>query len=415
VSIFRSRLTAVWYYTRGLEKDRAFLAHTQETLDLLKEMVVPFDAVFVGIMDKDAYTQIVSTDTLAKFTRRESVCGHTINQPAGTVLYLPDMRLDAHFAGSPLVTDAGLVSYIGAPLRFTCERADGTREDVVLGGLCATSYMRSGPIVDYQQHRVLVRFADLIVHDIVERAKSVRLAERHRMDARINALSTQASGDNALDLVLAALRETYSDAHVSLQTCPDDIIELIGTDAVPYAEFTDGLWEATAEVDTDIRDFNHLPLSARPWDQTLRAAAAPCPGIPQTYLVVQIADMAHVLDDIDATFVCDCAHVLARAHRAAAERAAHAAFFRDFAHELRAPIHAVLRSCEQLVGGMKTMTLSGASAADSADDAAASDHYALLNNTVMSGHALLNTVNSLLDLGALNARAPALASSVHLT
>jgi hypothetical protein len=396
-----------------LEDDKPFLAHLKDTLELMQETVLPFDTVALGIMDLDLYTHVVATKPpLGAFARRETLCAHTINQLDGPLLYLPDMRIDPRFAGSPFVTDADLVSYVGAPLRFVRNRVDGTQEEIVLGTLCATHFGHAPPALSTRQQRAIVRFADIITNQIVERARATRLAERHVMDTRINALTAEVNAENAVDVVLAALRMTYLDANVSLQHHIDDNISLLGVAPVPHAHFVDDIHEATTHIEAHIVAFNHLPTSARTRDRTLRAVAVACPGVPHTFLVVQTVHLTHVFDDIDVAFVRSCASILAHTHRLVeAERVPCAAYFREFSEELRTPIHTILRSCVLLIDDTKsTPMMRGRGLVEPAFEGT-SERSALLHNALASEHVLLDAVDSLLDVGVFRSRPPVISFS----
>jgi hypothetical protein len=391
-----------------LEKDKPFLAHLRDTIQLLQDTVLPFGTVMLGIMDQNVYTQVVCTQPpLAAFTRREAVCAHVIQQSSGSVLYLPDMRTDPYFARSPFVTEAGLVSYVGAPLCVALDRADSGHEEVVLGTLCAIDFCDTPPKLSVHQQRVIARFAASITHQIVERARTARLAERHAMDARLSALAALIDVDNVVDAVLACLRETYLDEDVSLQHHTNDTISLLGSVPAPHANFTDDIHEATADIEAHIVAFNHLPASAQAHHRTLRAVAVICPGVPHTYLVVQTAHLTHVFDDIDVAFVRSCALILARVHiREETERAPRAAYFRRFSDELRAPIHIILRSCELLVEDAKSTQL--LCTATPGASGLVTERFALLGNALASGRALWSAVDSLVSVGALDHRSPVL-------
>jgi hypothetical protein len=384
-----------------IERDEPFLTYLHETILLLQDMVTPFDFIVIGIMGKDIYTQLASTaPSLAAFPRRETICAHTINQTNGAILYLPDMRLDPYLARSPFVTDHGLVSYVGTPLRLVC---DGTGENVVIGTLCAVSYNTAAPALDARDHQILMRFADIMVHDIVKRARAARLAEQHRMDHVIRNLVSEAHMGNSADLVLGALQEIYPNTNVSLQHRSDDSIELRGIDQIRYEQCSNGLYEAITEVEAHIYNFNHLPDSSHPRDRTLRAVVTECPGIPHTYLVVQTSDLAHIFDDVDVDFVRSCARVLGDMHCGEInERTARAAFFRQFENSLRAPIHTILRSCEQLIEQTEPTPL-----AKTGLITTELERLQLLENTLKSGHALLSSVDNLLEAGTVDLQASA--------
>jgi signal transduction histidine kinase len=404
----RNRLTALWYYTRGLEHDKPFLAHLRETLDLVQELI-PYDTIILGIMDKDVYTRLVTTNiATAILSRRESTCAHTINQPSGTTFNIPDMAADPRFSGSPPVAGGVITTYAGANLRFSIARANGQPEEVVLGALCAANFTL-GRSLSPLQERALVRFADMIVHEIIERARTIRATERHTMAACLATITAQVNAANAVDVVLGALRSTYPHADVSLQSRPDGTILINGTSPLPYHKFKHYLYEDSAQIEKDILAYNHLPSDVQASTRTLRAIAIKRAAVPHTYLVVQTAQLTHIFDDVDAAFVHSCSLILCNVHQAAQlERAtaARTAFLRGVSHELRTPIHALLSSCELLVEDARSapLRLSAQFAANGGQSA--EDHAALLANAIASGRQLMATVNNLLNLDALDALSP---------
>lgn len=68
----------------------------------------------------DVYTGIMTAScSVASVARRESPCSHTTLLEPGTVLTLPDMRIDERFSNSPQVQKFGMISYAGTPLTYT--------------------------------------------------------------------------------------------------------------------------------------------------------------------------------------------------------------------------------------------------------------------------------------------------------
>jgi hypothetical protein len=385
----RERLTAVWLVTRGLHQDKPFLAHLQETIQLISD-VIPDTIVFLGLIGMDVYTGVVvSQGPLAIFPRRDVICAHTINQPSASVLELYALIDDARFSGCPMVAEYGVRSYAGTALRFSFPRAEGLQEEVMLGTLCVVNFP-PGHSLNEVQRRVLVRFANIIVYDIIERARTMRLAEHHAMNARLQALTLDATIGNAAAEVLAAAQETYSDSKVSLQQREDDAIVLCGWGTVPYCDFMDGLYEATAAVEAEILAANHEPLSGRSRDRTFRAIAAPCKGLPHTYLVVETGDLTRVFDEVDAAFVHSCALALGTAHQAGALGALET-FGSGFSNELQVLVRSVLKSCDALVADAHGTRAS-------CTPAGTSESPALIDNVLSASRALRNSASSLLNL-----------------
>jgi signal transduction histidine kinase len=321
---------------------------------------------------------------------------------------LPDMLSDPRFAGSQHVAESGLRSYVGTALRLPLPGAHGS---VALGSLCAASWKATGPLSARQQ-RVLVRFADMIVLDIVEHAQKRRTAEQQSMAGRLTAISAIVDAENVNDVVLTALRETYPDAEVGLQHRPDDTIALAGADPVPYAAFVHYMYEDVAAVEADLLAFNHLPAAAHTGARTLRALAIPRSIDPHLYLVVQTGALEHVFDDVDAAFVHSCSLIMCNVQQAAELQraaAARARFLRGMSHELRTPIHALLSTCELLAEHTRAQGAALAAEPLGAPDSAArrAEHAALLANAMASGHTLLSTINNLLNYDSLESFAAA--------
>jgi hypothetical protein len=268
-------------------------------IDSASQEFVPFDAVLVGTMDRDMYTPLATRGfPLSCLPRRETFCSHTINQPGGSVLMLPNMPADPRFAQAPHVAQGGLISYSGTPLRYSFSRDDGVREEVMLGTLCGVSF--SDPMSpNALQQRAMVHCADTIVREIVEHARNTRAGTRDKMASRLSSLADRANEGNAVNLVLAALQETYPKADVSFQNHDDSNITLIGVGPVPYADFEHHLYEDSAYIEAEILSDNHLPTSTVR-NRTLRAVAVKCTSAADTYLVVQSAELPHIFDDVDA-------------------------------------------------------------------------------------------------------------------
>jgi signal transduction histidine kinase len=375
---------------------------------LFSKELIPFDAVVVGTLDRDIYTPLATNGFgLACLPRRETLCSHTINQPGGSVLTLADMPSDPRFAHSPYVSELGLVSYAGTPLRFSFSREDGVREEVNLGTLCGVN-LKSNLCPNELQKRAMVHCADTIVREIIEHARNTRAANRDKMASRLSALAGQVNAENAVDLVLRALRETYPNADVSFQTHPDRTITLAGIGPVPYAHFENHLYEDSAHIEAEILANNHLPTAAV-HGRTLRAVAVNCLSASDTFLVVQSAELANIFDDVDGAFVYSCSLIVCNVRQAAElERVTTARinFLRGISHELRTPIHALLSSCEMLAEDSRATRDSFSTRFASGVQVQSEYHAPLLENALVSSRALMNTVNRLLNFDALTTILP---------
>jgi hypothetical protein len=395
----RDRLTALWYYTHDIHQDKVFLAHIQDTLEFIHELV-PRDCIFLSLSDKDTVNRIAGINIpLAITNRKETLCSHTINMPVGTIMSLDDIKNDWRFAKNPVVANGGIGSYIGVPLHFSVPNQDGSESEVALGSLCATSADPSEPLTPMQQKTIL-RFAKMIVHDIIARARTIRANERQIMASTLANLAAEVSHANASNLVLGTLLKTYPDTSVSIQQQPKGLIQLNGGTPVSYTAFQNYIYEDTEQIDRDLLQANHVPNSVRPPTGAIRAMAVRLAALQDSYLVVQTSRTDLIFDDIDSNFVHTCALILSNATQAAEiERAAaaKAVFLRGVSHELRTPIHALLSSCELLVEEVKigcTAVVQGAPERHAAGTSMES--VELLDNALASGRALLATVNSTL-------------------
>jgi hypothetical protein len=169
-------------------------------------------------------------------------CSHALNETPGTVLVIPDLSADWRWVNSP-PAQIGLNAYAGTALHHALP--DGCR--VSLGAICVAAFSPRPPLTA-QQERVLVRFAGIVMRDIMERARVIRAAERQAMTARLAAIADGATAEIIEDRVLQALRETYSGMDVDLQSSPDDLIDMRGAPSVPYSAFEGQLYEDTEEV-----------------------------------------------------------------------------------------------------------------------------------------------------------------------
>jgi signal transduction histidine kinase len=307
------------------------------------------DCTILGLMDHDNYTRVVTANCpLAVLPRREATCAHTIMQPPGVVLMLPDMRDDWRFSCSPHV-EAGLRSYAGAQLSY---QLPGTDVEVAFGSLCVASYAPQPPLTPVQA-ATMKRLAKTIVHMIVERASLHRQDSREAMTARLSAALPELKAHNVVGRVTDVLRECYPACHVSCQVQQDGVIRLRGNVSTPYADVRNWLWEATDAVYDIIRRDNHIPVHQwRAPGQTLRAIVVKMKSMEDTYLVVETDDLKTVFDDIDAGFVLQCAMAICNVIMGEQLEVALAAkehFLQGVTHDLRTPIHAIITSTELLL------------------------------------------------------------------
>lgn len=153
----RLRLTMLWYYTRDLHGDQELLQRMQQKVDLLRS-IIGWDIAICGLIENDIFERLTTSGVpLARLPRRESPCSHTIQQPAGSVFFVPDMSQDWRFAESPHVSQGGIRTYAGAQLRT---QVDDDGQDIALGSLCLASNT-PGLALSASQMEMLVKFADM--------------------------------------------------------------------------------------------------------------------------------------------------------------------------------------------------------------------------------------------------------------
>ncbi|EIN04835.1 hypothetical protein PUNSTDRAFT_146164 [Punctularia strigosozonata HHB-11173 SS5] len=343
------RLTSLWYYTNSILNDHDLLEQLQGTVDVVHD-IMQQDCTFLGLMDHDSYTHIVTNNCpLSTVPRREATCAHTILQDSDTVFSLPNMLEDWRFAASPSV-QAGMRSYVGTQLLY---RLPGTDVEVAFGSLCVSSNSPK-PAPSAVQINTLKRLAKTMVHMIVERANIRRRKVQEEMVAKLAAVLQDVTPGNLIERRLNVLRECYPSCHVSYQIQQDGVVRLRGGPRVPYEQVRDSLWEATDAILKVILD-NHTPIHlSRPTNQAVRAIVVRVPSADDAYLVVETDDLKTVFDTIDVLFVVQCATSISNVVMSADLNAAAASkdlFLRGMTHDLRTPIHAIIASAELLKEG----------------------------------------------------------------
>ncbi|GAB7354661.1 hypothetical protein MBLNU459_g5089t2 [Dothideomycetes sp. NU459] len=394
----RLRLTMLWYYARDVMEDKEFLLRLQEKLDLVQTFM-GWEFAIVGLISENVFTRLVTAGLpLAILPRRESTCSHTITQPSGTVLMLPNMHTDWRFKHSPHVEVGGITSYAGTQLR--CRADDG--QEVNLGSLCIASNTEQPPLPPAEQ-AALVRFADMITGEIVNRSRENRKRQRHRMSELINSIQVQAEPENAESLILAAIRSVYPNAHVSLQQTFDGVVRLSDHSTVPLADFENGLWEDAEAIDAIIQSNNHEELCTT---HAVRAIVFPSNLYPTTQcLVLTSNEMQLVFDDVDAWFIERCALILRNTMQEGRLKDALKVkenFLRGITHQLRTPIHGVLGSCELLAEELASLNLLGPPASPNMNGTAKQSGMVSASSVLKtirdSGRELMTTVNNILKL-----------------
>lgn len=312
---------------------------------------------------------------------------------------LPDMINDWRFRQSPQVALGGLRAYAGAQLR--CKALNG--EEIALGSLCVAASAKQ-PALSAAQQEVLVRFADVISSELVNRSREARKRQRHHMayllaDARID------GSENAEERILGILRQVYPGATANVQTSPHGTIRLANHATVDYEDFEGGLWEDGDLIEKLIETCNHTKLETT---ETVRAIAHPCHTyLEARYLVVTSSKVQNVFDDVDAWFIESCAtqlrHAIQESHLKEALKAKET-FMRGITHQLRTPIHGVLVSCELLAEELARLNLASSTMEESATPSTSS----ALNTIRESARELMSTINNILKMNkwAENLRRP---------
>ncbi|KAK6347616.1 hypothetical protein TWF718_005455 [Orbilia javanica] len=396
------RLKSLWYYGRYIENDTHLLSALQDQVDLVNDFMEK-DCVILGLLDHDYYRRVVTANVpLAVLPRREATCAHTILHDGGKVFMIKDMEKDWRFMASPHV-EAGLKFYAGTQLRY---KIPGTRCEIAFGSLCVANFSATQPL-SLRQQSALIKFADVIVHTIIERTRSMRLAERERLTAILGHLTKTATPKTIKEDALRVLRETYPFASVSLQNHQNGHLSLRNRQMpISYSDFRDNIWEDDASVNNWITGHNNAPYMRSDCDPSLRAIAFRMKSDPRSYIVVETSDMKHIFDEVDSWFVGAVTLLICNTiQEELLHQTMHAKslFLRGISHELRTPIHAILSSCELLIEENKGITPPTSSQEQidslmSPKQAYLSDRaLAMLSNIDSSGRDLLNTINNLLD------------------
>lgn len=302
---------------------------------------------------------------------------------------LPDMSSDWRFRMSPQVTHGGLRAYAGAQLR--CKALNG--EEIALGSLCVAACSKQ-PVLSATQQGVLVRFADVISSELVNRSREARKQQRHRMACLLAEARTDGPGAPE-ERILNIIRQVYPGATVDVQTSAHGTIRLVNHADVGYEDFEAGLWEDDPFIEEMIQAQNHQKLETT---RTVRAIAHPCHTyLEARYIVVASNQVQNVFDDVDAWFIEGCAtqlrHAIQENHLKEALRAKET-FMRGVTHQLRTPIHGVLISCELLAEELARLNLLSNALEGSATPSASS----ALNTIRESARELMSTINNILKM-----------------
>ncbi|KAF9636567.1 hypothetical protein BFW01_g7463 [Lasiodiplodia theobromae] len=290
-------------------------------------------------------------------------------------------------------------SYVGAQIR--CETDDG--QCFALGSLFAATHSEAARL-DRGQQEVLIKFAELISAEIVNRSRNRRQRQRQIMTDILAKTRKQSTPENAERLIETVLRKIYPRAYIALQESKTGMVQLENRPPILASSAQNGLWEDLELLESLILTKNHSYLTS---SQTIRAIIAPCRKqlVPQ-FLLVASKDVHSVFDDVDSWFVESCATILLNAdqeRRVAKALEARNIFLQGITHQLRTPIHGILTSTELLT---EELFLGRARALSSNDDgrhklwdpATARSIRAYLEAITNSGSELMSTVNNIIML-----------------
>ncbi|PSR79602.1 histidine kinase HHK3 [Coniella lustricola] len=377
----RLRLSMLWYYTRDVLTEGELLRGLQEKAYLAQDST-GWDHVIIGILDVNFFIRLVTIDVpLGILPRGETLCAHTINQPAGNVFLLPDMMEDWRFQQNPYVEHGGLKAYAGVPLRLQSEYGDS----VMLGSLCVCSKKAEEPLTKNQQH-ALARLADWVVSDIVQCTRARRQRTRHHMSDLLARAQREMSSDTpSEEPVVQILNDVYPGAIVSMHV-RNESIEIEGLYAISVNELEQGLWEDAEYLDEYVAKSNHKEF---PKDRIVRILAAEYESISgPSILTVASPDFRLIFDDIDSWFVDSCANMLSQMwQRSLLSEVLKVKekFLRGICHQLRTPIHGILGSVDLLAEGLKSTIISG-------------ERFVYLDMIKTAGRDLISIVNSVITL-----------------
>lgn len=312
------------------------------------------------------------------------------------MLLLSDMDKDWRFKRAPHIEQGGMRSYAGTPLR--CRTEDG--DEVAFGSLCVLSNT-TGLSLSTSQQDALVRFADMIVLEIVNHSRWSRQRQQLRMNELIAKAIPNADTSHIEAKVLDIATEIYPDAQIQLILAVDQGIPLSNDQTIPLAEVNQGIYEDSALLASLLLSHNHQELTTTRYIRAIVAKVWARSGT--RLLVVASKDIRLVFDDVDARFVERCASTISNV---AQERSLSEAlqvkeeFLRGVTHQLRTPLHGVLGSvdllAEELAASRISKTARDANGILTATGAL--DTAEILRTIRNSGQELMSTVNNIIKL-----------------
>ncbi|KAF2155246.1 hypothetical protein K461DRAFT_326953 [Myriangium duriaei CBS 260.36] len=401
------RLNTLWYHTRHALEDGDLLANLQIKVDLVREFL-DWEFAICGILDNNTYTRVASSGiALAVLPRRESTCSHTVQTvDSGRVFQVADMSDDWRFKASPHVDKGGIRSYAGTSLRCQVE----TGESIALGSLCVASNT-PGKALSASQQSTLVRFANMLSNEIVDRSRAMRREQQQYMHELLSSVTANSEIDAMETRTFGILHEIYAHATIGLRDTRAQSVALPDGQLVPLSDFHSGVWEDSQSIDTLIITQNQSEIISTRFVRALIGVLRA--QTEAKALVVASTDVRLVFDDIDAWFVDRCSAILnhvAQERSLTEARIAKERFLRGITHQLRTPIHGVLGSVDLLVEELASKDLLNPSAQsydarDDTDEDVTNHTHAdafktvdVLRTIQNSGRELMSTVNNILRL-----------------
>lgn len=387
------RLHMLWYYTRGLQDDVELLQKLSQILDMVKQLIGGWELGLIGIVEAETFARIVASNMpFAVIHRRDSPCSHTINQHPGTVFTVTDMLYDWRFENSPTAEVGGLRSYAGTQIMLT--RSD--KETVSFGSLCLASRTVQPPL-SHEQKSMLVRAANMISGEIVNRMRLRRLTTRQEMMETLETIRKQGDDVDIDRYIVDSIQKHYQDCEVRTTEVHFGKAMLSKETEIELESIENGVWEDKDFVKQSI-ETGDLPRTL--CDQPIRAAIGQVVS-EQEVLVVCTFNIRYIFDDVDAWFMEQCAHILQNARQARSLREALASkdrFISSVRHELRTPIHGILCSTELMAEELRARSLPNYAGSDEATLL----HF--LQTIRSSGTELMTTVNNILRLQTITAQ-----------
>jgi len=305
-------------------------------------------------------------------------------------MFIPDMSCDWRFKHSPHVEIGGLRSYAGTPLWLRASNG----ENVSLGSLCVASNSPNQKLSQTQQG-ILVKFAEMIMGDIVQSSSLRRAHQQREYDGFLQEATLLIRKDPTDDVIMHAVKQAYPGSNVEIINLNSDR-PMLGQYLLPpaLAEAEGGILEDQVFMDELLTLGNHRKLEA---ERPVRAIISKLwARSPPAALVVSTSDTTRIYDDIDVRFVRHCGSLLTNV---AQERLlknaiqARERFMRGVTHQLRTPIHGILGLSdwlsEELVSKTALKSLPGGADAGETIESA-------LNMIKTSSQDLMSTVNNLI-------------------